>query len=84
MAIFPYIVLSILFGYGITLPGAMIGIRYYIEPQWEKLAEAKIWVAAGTQLLFTYGIGIGTNIALGSYNPTNHNFFRLNHLVFYS
>lgn len=77
MAIFPYIVLTILFGYGITLPGAIMGIRYYIEPQWERLAEAKIWVAAGTQLLFTYGIGIGTNIALGSYNPTNHNFFRL-------
>mgnify|MGYP002716846196 FL=1 len=76
MAMFPYVILTILFGYGISLPGALDGISFYITPQWHMLKEAKIWVAAGTQLLFTYGIGIGTNIALGSYNPTNHNFYR--------
>lgn len=77
MAMFPYVILTILFFYGVTLPGSSNGIEFYITPKWEMLAEAKIWVAAGTQLLFTYGIGIGTNIALGSYNPTNHNFYRL-------
>lgn len=76
MAMFPYVILTILFGYGLSLPGAFDGISFYITPQWHMLKEAKIWVAAGTQLLFTYGIGIGTNIALGSYNPTNHNFYR--------
>ncbi|KPM10435.1 hypothetical protein QR98_0089900 [Sarcoptes scabiei] len=76
MAMFPYVILTILFFYGVTLPGSSNGIEFYITPKWEMLAEAKIWVAAGTQLLFTYGIGIGTNIALGSYNPTHHNFYR--------
>ncbi|KAI2800372.1 Sodium- and chloride-dependent GABA transporter 1, partial [Blomia tropicalis] len=75
-AMFPYVILFILFGYGLTLSGASEGIMFYITPQWNKLTEAKIWVAAGTQLLFTYGIGIGTNIALGSYNSFNHNFLR--------
>ena len=75
-AMFPYVILSILFAYGLSLVGSGNGISFYLTPKWEKLAEAEIWVAAGTQLLFTYGIGIGTNIALGSYNTFHHNFFR--------
>ncbi|KAH6928172.1 hypothetical protein HPB50_012364 [Hyalomma asiaticum] len=37
---------------------------------------AQVWIAAGTQVLFSYGIGIGANVALGSYNKYNHNFYR--------
>lgn len=75
-ALFPYVILLILFGRGVTLEGASAGLLYYIKPNWEKLQEPKVWVAAGTQVLFSYGIGIGANIALGSYNRYRHNFYR--------
>lgn len=41
-AVAPYIVLFILLGRGITLPGAELGIRYYLEPKWDKLLTLKV------------------------------------------
>ena len=41
-AVAPYIVLVILLFRGITLPGAGDGIRYFLTPQWSKLAETKV------------------------------------------
>lgn len=75
-ALFPYVILLILFGRGITLEGASDGLLFYIQPRWEKLKDPTVWVSAGTQVLFSYGVGIGANVALGSYNKFNHNFYR--------
>jgi len=41
-AIVPYIVLVILFIWNIQLEGAWLGIHYYLVPDWQKLAEAKV------------------------------------------
>ncbi|UYV61819.1 SLC6A1 [Cordylochernes scorpioides] len=89
-ALFPYLILLVLFGRGVTLEGASTGLLYFITPKWEKLLEPmvgtlwlfdisllyNVWVSAGTQVLFSYGIGIGANVALGSYNRYHHNFYR--------
>ena len=41
-ALFPYVVLFTLLGRGVTLPGAIDGIYYYIMPQFDKLLEIKV------------------------------------------
>ncbi|XP_075552545.1 sodium- and chloride-dependent GABA transporter 1-like isoform X2 [Dermacentor variabilis] len=75
-ALFPYVILLVLLVRGVTLPGASVGLLFYVTPQWEKLLDPHVWIAAGTQVFYTFGIGFGSVIALGSYNKFNHNFFR--------
>ncbi|KAA8590976.1 hypothetical protein FQN60_001919 [Etheostoma spectabile] len=40
-ALFPYLVLVVLLAHGVTLPGALDGIVYYLKPDWSKLGEAQ-------------------------------------------
>lgn len=42
LAIFPYLVMSVLLVRSVTLPGAMKGIWYFISPRWEALLDPKV------------------------------------------
>ncbi|XP_076450427.1 sodium- and chloride-dependent glycine transporter 1-like isoform X2 [Babylonia areolata] len=75
-ALFPYVVLTILFVRGITLPGAKDGIIYYLTPDFEKLVMAKTWVAAAVQIFFALSPAWGGLITLASYNKFHNNCFK--------
>ena len=49
-ATFPYIVLFVLLIRGATLPGAGLGIEYYLKPRWHLLKEPTVWLEAATQV----------------------------------
>jgi len=73
-ATFPYLVLTIMVIRGVTLPGAIEGLKFYLIPDFTKLGTLKVWVKAGEQVFFSLGIGWGTHVTFASYNHKNHNF----------
>merc|ERR1711963_650798 len=75
-AMFPYFILTILCGKALTLPGAFDGLKFLFTPDWERLKTSECWIDGGTQIFFSYGVGIGALLALGSYNKFNHNCYR--------
>ncbi|XP_067944675.1 sodium- and chloride-dependent taurine transporter-like [Watersipora subatra] len=72
----PYVFMLILLVRGCTLPGAGSGILYYLTPTMDKLGDMQTWVDAGTQIFFSYSIGMGASTALGSFNKFHHNCLR--------
>ncbi|XP_066561896.1 sodium- and chloride-dependent GABA transporter 2 [Amia ocellicauda] len=75
-ATFPYLMLLVLLVRGITLPGATQGLRFYLYPDLSRLSDPQVWMDAGTQVFYSYGIGIGNLTAMGSYNKYNNNCLR--------
>ncbi|XP_069130755.1 sodium- and chloride-dependent glycine transporter 1-like isoform X2 [Argopecten irradians] len=73
---FPYLVLLVLLIRGVTLPGAMEGIKFYVFPKWEKLGEFQVWGDAALQIFYSVGMGWGGIVTMASYNKFNNNIYR--------
>jgi len=63
----PIMIAVVLLIRGITLPGAMSGIAYYLIPNFSALWDFEIWSAAMSQIFFTLSVGFGIMIAYASY-----------------
>lgn len=42
-ALFPYLMLSILLVRGVTLPGALDGLKYYLRPDFNRLKDPEVF-----------------------------------------
>ncbi|XP_061073705.1 sodium- and chloride-dependent GABA transporter 2-like [Conger conger] len=75
-ATFPYLMLLVLLIRGLTLPGALQGVEFYLYPDPSRLADPQVWMDAGAQIFFSYSVGVGTLTVLGSYNTYNNNCYK--------
>ena len=65
--------LTILLIRGASLPGAMIGIKYYLTPDFSRLTDSRVWADAATQIFYSLSACSGGLIAMSSYNKFNNN-----------
>ncbi|CAF3293129.1 unnamed protein product [Rotaria socialis] len=75
-ALFPYIVIFALIIRGVTLPGARAGITYYLKPNWSKIRELDVWIAAASQVTFSLSIAFGPLLGYASFNKFHANYLR--------
>ncbi len=64
------IIMILLAGRSITLPGAEAGLTFYLKPDFGKMMEKGLWTviyAALGQAFFTLSLGIGSMAIFGSY-----------------
>lgn len=69
----PIILLLILLGKVIFLPGAWEGLAYFLTPKYEALFDLEVWMAAVTQIFFTMTLGLGVMITYASYQGRRSN-----------
>lgn len=75
-ATFPYLMMFALLIRGVTLPGAVDGIRFYLWPDPTRLSDPQVWMDAASQILFSYAVCTGCLASLGSYNQRDNNCYK--------
>ncbi|KAM6946139.1 sodium- and chloride-dependent GABA transporter 2-like [Aplochiton taeniatus] len=73
---FPYVMLLVLLIRGLTLPGALQGVVFYLYPEPSRLSDPQVWMEAGSQIFFSYSLAVGALTVLGSYNTYNNNCYK--------
>uniref|UniRef100_A0A1I8ATY5 Sodium-and chloride-dependent glycine transporter 2 n=1 Tax=Steinernema glaseri TaxID=37863 RepID=A0A1I8ATY5_9BILA len=73
----PYVIICILFVRSVTLPGAQVGLDYYLfKPDFSTILNYQTWQRAATHVCYSLAIGFGGLLSLSSFNPRDHNCFR--------
>ncbi len=61
------ILLVAIAAYGLTLGGAKEGLSFLFSPDWSKLSDPQLYIAALGQAFFSLSLGMGALITYGSY-----------------
>ncbi|MCQ1537044.1 sodium-dependent transporter [Methanosarcina sp. KYL-1] len=64
-----WILLVVLVLRGVTLVGSLEGLEWYLKPDFSKLTDPKIWIAAYGQAFFSLSLGMAIMITYSSYLP---------------
>jgi NSS family neurotransmitter:Na+ symporter len=67
--IIPWIILLVFVARGLTLPGALEGLRYYLTPNFSALLNYRVWLHAYSQVFFSLTIGFGVQMTYASFLP---------------
>lgn len=57
----------------INLPGATKGLNAFFTPDWSKIADPKVWLAAYGHIFFSLSVGFGIMVTYSSYLKKNTN-----------
>jgi len=66
-----FIIMGAIIIYALTLPGAGIGVTTLLAPDWGKLLDVNIWLAAFAQIIFSLSMGQAIAVTYASYLPEN-------------
>lgn len=69
-----FIILLALIVRGITLPGAIEGVRFFLSPDFSKITAESVLIALG-HAFFSLSLGMGAIITYGSYVKREQNLF---------
>jgi NSS family neurotransmitter:Na+ symporter len=64
-----FAIMAFIVFYSLTLPGAGIGISTLLTPDWSKLLDINIWLAAFAQIIFSLSLGQAIALTYASYLP---------------
>lgn len=69
--------LLVLFGVmvykAVNLPGAIVGLNAFFEPNWVKMKDPNVWLAAYGHIFFSLSVGFGIMVTYASYLKKNTN-----------
>lgn len=54
---------------GVTLPGAVDGLNQLFTPDWSKMLDTQVWLAAYGQVFFSLSVAMGIMVTYSSYLP---------------
>lgn len=61
------VILLFLVIFSLTEPGAVEGVGFYLSPDYSRLTDPAVWIAAFGQAFFSLSVGMGILLTFGSY-----------------
>lgn len=62
----PLVILLMMAGRSISLPGAANGVSYLLKPRFGEILNYSVWASAASQVLLSLGLGMGQMVAYSS------------------
>ncbi len=62
-----FVIMVVIVGFSLTLPGASIGLAELFNPDWSLLTHFEIWMAAFGQIIFSLSLGMSIAFTYASY-----------------
>ena len=62
-----FVIMVIIVGFSLTLPGASVGLAELFNPNWALLTHFEIWMAAFGQIVFSLSLGMSIAFTYASY-----------------